>query len=130
MQFTPLRFISEAITVEFDETPALRKKQGCPDRFVWQEQTYEIVEMLSERHDYGRKGRMEHNMRPSHMKAARRRGSWGVGRDYYQVRTGDGRIFEMYYDRAPKHQSDRKGTWMLYRELSDDSTPGDSLDIA
>jgi hypothetical protein len=125
MQLLPIRFISEPIKVEFDETPSLEKKQGCPDRFAWHEDMYEVVELISEWHDYGRKGRMTHNMRPSHMKAARRRGSWGVGRDFYQVRTDTGNVFEIYYDRAPKNQADRKGTWVLFRELSEETESGD-----
>jgi hypothetical protein len=56
---------------------------------------------------------MARNMRPTHAEAAQRRGSWGVGRDYYRVRTGSGHIFDLYYDRA--------GSWFLFRELSDTS---------
>ena len=119
----PLRFISESIQVEFDQNPALEKKPDCPDRFIWHDCTYEVVELLSEWHDYGRKGRMAHNMRPAHMAAARRRGSWGVGRSYYQVRADTEQVFELYYDRAPKGQADRKGSWVLYRELSEDASP-------
>lgn len=117
MKYTPLRFISESVQVQFDQVPAFEKKQGCPDRFVWRKKTYQIIELLSEWHDYGRKGRMTHNMRPGHMAAASRRGSWGVGRDYYRVRTDSGQIFDLYYDRAPQGKDDRKGAWMLYREL-------------
>ncbi len=122
MSLTPLHFISESIQVEFDQAPMLEKKQGCPDRFIWRETTYDVVELISEWRDYGRKGRMTHNMRSGHMKAAQRRGSWGVGRDFYQIRTKDDHIFEIYYNRAPKGQSDRKGSWVLYRELEDNET--------
>lgn len=118
MTTKPVRFISEPIDVAFEKTPALQKKQGCPDRFVWQDETYEIVETLSEWHDYSRRGRMASNMRPEHAETAERRGSWGVGRDYYRVRTGDGRCFELYYDRAPTSTDDRKGSWILYREVA------------
>ena len=58
-------------------------------------------------------------MRESHARAASRRGSWGVGRDYYRVRTDDGRIFELYYDRAPGDAGNRSGSWYLYRELTE-----------
>jgi hypothetical protein len=117
MTFTSLKFIDEPIQVQFDQAPALEKKPGCPNRFIWREETYRIIECLSEWHNYGRRGKMAHNMRPSHLTAAVRRGSWGVGRDYYRVRTECGRIFEMYYDRAPKRGDDRKGSWVLYREM-------------
>jgi len=111
------RFISEPITVEFDEPPLLAKKPGCPDRFTWAEQTYEIEEKLAEWHDYRRRGRMARNMRPSRISRAERTGSWGVGRDFYRVKITSDRIFEIYYDRAPKDADDRHGHWVLYVEL-------------
>ena len=116
----PIRFISEPITVQFDVPPALDKKPGCPDRFLWRDQTFHVARKLKEWHDYGRRGRMAHNMRPAHLQAARRRGSWGVGRDYYRVRTANDRVFELYYDRAPDNAGDRGGSWFLYRELAAD----------
>jgi hypothetical protein len=115
----PIRFISEPIAVQFDEPPGLTKRPGCPDRFVWRDETFHVAQKLKEWHDYQRRGDMAHNMRPAHLEAARRRGSWGVGRDYYRVRTGAGRVFDLYYDRAPKDAGDRAGAWFLYRELSD-----------
>jgi hypothetical protein len=118
MQVKPLRFIGDPIQVEFDQPPILEKKLCCPDRFVWRGETYQVVELLSEWHDYGRRGRMARNMRPTHAAAAARQGSWGVGRDYYRVRTESGRIFDLYYDRAPKKTDNRKGAWFLYREMS------------
>ena len=113
----PLRFIGAGIEVQFDQPPALEKKPGCPERFTWQEQTYRVVERLDEWHDYSRRGRMARNMRPGHAATAAQRGSWGVGRDYFRVRTDAGRIFDLYYDRAPKSVGDRKGAWFLYREM-------------
>jgi hypothetical protein len=111
------RFIAEEIAVEFDRPPALEKKPGCPNRFTWQGEQFEIVEMLQEWHDFRRRGRMAQNMRPAHAAVAEHRGSWGVGRDYFRVRTGVGRVFDLYYDRAPKDAARRKGAWFLYREL-------------
>ena len=117
MEIKPLRFIGEPIQVQFDKPPTLEKKPGCPDRFVWHGETYQIVEKLSEWHDYSRRGRMAVNMRPEHAAVASRRGSWGVGRFHYRVRTDTGRVFDLYYDRAPKSADDRKGAWFLYREM-------------
>ncbi len=116
----PVRFICEPITVEFDQEPALTKKPGCPAEFTWRDRTHHIVEKLAEWHDYRRRGRMAHNMRPAHAAVARRVGSWGVGRDYYRVRTEDGRVFDLYYDRAPNHAGDRTGEWFLYREMGEE----------
>ena len=48
------------------------------------------------------------------------RGSWGVGQDYYRVRTAEGRIFDLYYDRAPKNVFRRKGGWFLDREIREE----------
>ncbi|MBN1261526.1 MAG: hypothetical protein JXB35_12680 [Anaerolineae bacterium] len=121
MDLAPLHFIGESIAVEFDQPPVLEKKPGRPDRFIWRGETHVIVALLSEWHDYERRGRMASNMRPSHAAAATQRGSWGVGRAYFRVRTGAGRIFELYYDRAPKAVDDRKGSWVLYRELGESS---------
>jgi hypothetical protein len=74
--------------------------------------------MLAEWHDYGRRGRMSRNMVPGHAAAAARRGSWGVGQFYFRVCTDEGRVFDLYYDRAPKSVDERKGAWFLYREMS------------
>jgi hypothetical protein len=113
----PLRFIGEAIQPQFDQPPTLEKKPGYPSKFVWRKETYRVIEILQEWHDYSRRGRMAHNMRPGHADAATARGSWGVGRDYYRVLTDTGRIFDLYYDRAPK-KDNRKGAWFLYQEMS------------
>ncbi len=119
MEIKPLRFIGEAIDVEFDEPPLLEKKPECPDRFVWRGETHRVVEKLSQWHDYTRRGRMASNMSPEHAAVASRRGSWGVGRFYFRVRTEAGRIFDLYYDRAPKSVENRKGAWFLFREMAE-----------
>jgi hypothetical protein len=117
MEAKPLRFISEPIEVQYDSPPVLEKKPGCPDGFTWRGEAFRIQEMLSEWHDYQRRGRMARNMMPAHAAAAERRGSWGVGLDYYRVSTDKGRTFDIYYDRAPKDAGHRKGGWYLYQEL-------------
>ena len=111
------RFIGQEIEVEFDQPPLLEKKPGCPNRFHWLDETFEITEKLSEWHDYRRRGRMARNMQPQHAAVAEKRGSWGVGRDYFRIQTDSNRIFELYYDRAPKTVDQRKGAWYLFREL-------------
>jgi hypothetical protein len=89
----------------------------CPDAFVRRRATYRIVEKLREWHDYRRRGRMARNMQPQHAAVAEGRGSWGVGRSYFQVRVEGGQVFELYYDRAPKGSDQRKGAWVLVSEL-------------
>lgn len=118
MSVQPVRFIGESIEVMFDKAPALEKKTGCPDAFIWDGRTYRVVEMAAEWHDYTRRGRMAHNMQPEHAAVAAQRGSWGVGRAFFRVRTESGQIFDLYYDRAPKDADRRKGAWFLYQELA------------
>ena len=117
MNFLPAQFINESIVACYDAPPTLEKKPGCPDWFVWRDEEYRIIELLSEWHDYKRKGRMTRNMEPAHAATAERRGSWGVGQDYYRIKTENDRIYEIYYDRAPKSVEHRKGQWFIYREL-------------
>jgi len=118
MSGKPIRFINERIEALFDHPPVLEKKPGCPDGFKWQEQIYKITDRIAEWHDYQRRGRMACNMSPAHAAVAGRRGSWGVGQDYYRVRTDTGQIYDIYYDRAPQDADRRKGEWFIYRELS------------
>ncbi len=119
MEFKPVRFIGEAVDVHFDQPPLLEKKPGCPDAFTWRGESQAVIELLSEWQDFGRRGRMGRNMQPQHAARAARKGSWGVGHFYFRVRTGSGKIFDLYYDRAPKSADDRKGEWVLYRELAE-----------
>jgi hypothetical protein len=116
--YTPIRFIDDPIIVEFDTPPLLEKSPVCPNGFTWQQTPFRVVEKLGEWSDYERRGRMARNMSPAHAAAASRRGSWGVGRFYFRARTADDRIFDLYYDRAPKDAGDRKGSWVLFRELA------------
>jgi len=61
---------------------------------------------------------MSKNMQPQHAKVASQRGSWGVGKFYFDVLTQDNQVFRLYYDRAPKNAMDREGEWFLLAELS------------
>ena len=117
MNLEPVQFIGEQVEVAFDTPPSFEKTPPCPDGFLWRRENFRIVELLSERRDFQRHGRMGRNMRPSHAAAASIKGSWGVGRFFFQVRVKEGRIFELYYDRESKSVDDRKGSWFLYREL-------------
>ncbi len=118
----PTRFIGDPIVVEFDQPPLFVKQPSCPARFFWHGETFEIMANLQEWRDYGRRGRMASNMRPENLKKAAKRGSWGVGRYYFRVQVRNGRLFEIYYDRAPKGQEQRLGSWFLYREILPDET--------
>jgi hypothetical protein len=111
-----IRLIVEPIEPIFSEDPVLEKKPGLPVGFEWRGVVYQIERLISEWHDYRRRGRMGKNMRPSHAAAASVKGSWGVGSDYYLIETNADRIFVIYYDRAPKDSDQRKGSWVLERE--------------
>ncbi|HEX7434131.1 MAG TPA: DUF6504 family protein [Anaerolineaceae bacterium] len=117
----PLHFYAEPIAVAFDHPPVLEKKPTCPDAFTWREVTYRVTALVKEWVDYRRRGRMARNMQPQHAAVATSRGSWGVGRFYFQVVVDTGQLFELYYDRAPKDTDTRKGSWVLVGEYS--STP-------
>ena len=118
----PLRFIGEPIAVHFDEPPTFEKKPGCPNRFVWNDEMFVVAELLMEWVDYARRGRFARNMQPQHAEVASHRGSWGVGRFHFRVRTTAERYFELYYDRAPKNADVGKGVWVLVSELEKDSS--------
>jgi hypothetical protein len=112
-------YIGEAITVDFDTPPLFSKRPHCPDRFIWAGETFHIVEVLAQTTDFNRRGRMADNMQPAHAAHAQLRGSWGVGRYAFTVRTAGGRVFEIYYDRAPRDADDRTGNWFLRTEMVD-----------
>lgn len=120
MDYKPLRFINEPVEVEFDQPPLFEKVPGPPTRFRWRGEWYPVLELIQEWHDYSRRGRMASNMRPSHSETAARRGSWGVGQFYFRVRSRDDRVFDIYFDRAPKDVDNRKGAWIIDREMAAD----------
>ena len=116
MNTIPLRFIGEPISVIYDIPQVYEKSPKCPSGFIWNQQTYQVSELLEEWADFSRKGRAARNMQPQHASRASARGSWGVGKFFFRVKTDNGQIFEIYYDRAPKDVNDRKGAWFLLGE--------------
>lgn len=114
MGFESIHFLDRPVEVLFDMPPAHEKTPDCPNGFIWEGQTYRIIEMLSSWNDFTRRGRAARNMRPSHAEAASARGSLNVGRFYFRLRVENSRIFDLYYDRAMKSVDDRKGQWFLY----------------
>jgi hypothetical protein len=116
-EWLPIRFIDQEIEVSFIHPPLLAKKPGAPDAFHWDGELFQVDEVLSSWFDVQRRGQMAKNMSPEHLRVASKRGSWGVGRYYFRVRTSQGRVFDLYYDRAPKKAADRSGHWFLWREL-------------
>lgn len=115
--YTPIHFFDESIEVIFDTLPKLEKAPHCPDGFTWNRQTYRIVRSISEWSDFSRSGKMEKNMRPAHAMAAALRGSLNVGRYYFRIEVDTKQVFDIYYDRAMKNLDNRKGQWIIYREV-------------
>jgi hypothetical protein len=123
-----VRFIGERVEAMLGPGARFEKRPACPAGFVWRGRSFDIDECLSEWKDYGRRGKMARNMRPTHLAAAAKRGSWGVGRHYFRVRTDDGRVFDLYYDRAPRDAEDKKGSWHLLQELESGAPPARGAD--
>lgn len=117
----PVRFIGAPITVTHDRPPMLEKRPGPPDGFIWEGRAYRVVAVLHEWHDYRQRGKSKSfyvKERGSfRARAAERRGTWGVGRDYYRVRTDSDEVFDIYYDRAPQGAGKGKGAWFLFRQI-------------
>lgn len=119
-ELRPLHFLDEPIEPLFDTPPAREKSPDCPNGFIWGDRTYRVLEMLSSWTDFTRRGKMARNMRPAHAAVASSRGSLNVGRFYFRVKVETGQVFDLYYDRAMKNVDDRKGQWVVYRELGED----------
>lgn len=117
LDLVPVRFIGREVEVEFARPPLLRKKPEAPQAFRWEGARYRVADVMARWFDFERKGRASKDMEPANLRAAVRRGSWGVGRTYFRVRTECGRVFDLYYDRAPESAADRAGHWFLWREL-------------
>lgn len=114
-------FIGEEIVPIFDGPPELEKKAGPPAGFKWRGRDYAVKRVVKEWHEYDQPwpgGGWDGGRPPYALRGVRNRGSWGVGKDFYRVLTGDGRLFDLYYDRRPKGRN-RKGRWVLFRELGE-----------
>jgi hypothetical protein len=119
MSLQPRHFYGEPIEPIYQEPPTYEKKPDCPDGFSWRGTDYRVSDLLNEWADFERRGRMARNMQPQHARVAANRGSLGVGRFYFRVRTDTGQVFEIYYDRAIKDSDHRKGSWVLVGEYEE-----------
>ncbi len=113
---------SEPIEALFDHPPAIEKRPRCPNSIIWDGRTYRIIAMRLEWHDYLPRGKTLARQLREHgsywvTAAEQRRGSWGVGRDYYRVQTESGETFDIYYDRKPTGP-EVKGGWYLWRSVT------------
>ena len=113
-------YIGEIITVGFDKPLIFTKKPECPSDFSWHGRTFHVAEILSEWQDFSRRGKYSRNMKDAHLERATIKGSLGVGKFYFRVRTNENRIFELYYDRSIKNTFEASGFWVLFQELNSD----------
>ena len=113
------KFIDEPVQVGYKKEPLLKRVPPCPDHFIWREERFAIVRLLSQWSDMARRGNQSKNMRPAHLRRAEKMGSWGVGRFFFQVLVENGRKFELYYDRTPKKAAEGAGEWVLLAEILD-----------
>ena len=113
-----MEFIGREINVTLPNGSSLDKKPPAPRAFRWKCVVHQVTEMLATWHRYGKPEIRTQGGRPPYfVRSGRTQGSWGQGRVYFRVRTEEGRLFDIYYDRAPKGQR-RAGAWFLWRELS------------
>ena len=110
-------FIDEPIDVIYQHAPLRAKTPGCPDGFVWHGGQFEVKTLVSEWKDFSRRGRLSRNMNPTRHKRALVTGSRGSGRFFFRVLVRQGRVFDLYYDRAAKDVQDKSGHWVLFREF-------------
>jgi phosphoribosylglycinamide formyltransferase-1 len=96
-------FISEPIKpVEgtFDTTSMTRGEPGLPGRFIWRDKEYEVADVLEVWKESGpcKSGGPEKYLR----------------KHWYRIRTGNGMIMTIYFERQPKAKSQNKMRWWLY----------------
>ena len=86
------KFIGEKIEVNFDRKP------GPPTSFLWRNRGYIIQEVVDHRlHlDFGKRWWQRRH------------------RDYYRIKTTDGELFEIYFNRGPG-----KRYWVLYKTITE-----------
>ena len=89
---------TEKIVVEFDTEPQFRKKPGCPQRFLWRGEWWQVKTVHLE---WRTAGRLSQRLR-----------FIGLARIHFRVEVTAGRIFDIYFDPRGKG-----GTWILDREL-------------
>ena len=96
-------FISEAIKVvagPMDGAAMARGEPGLPSEFVWRDEGFEIVEVLEKWKESGacRHGSGERYLR----------------KHWYKVRTSDGQVMTLYFERQARSTSQSKKRWWLY----------------
>lgn len=111
------KFIDEPIQVGYQKEHLLKKIPVCPDYILWRGDRFDVEYLVSQWSDLSRRGLKSRNMRPAHLDRAEKKGSWGVGRFFFQITLVNRRQFVIYYDRTPRKGDEGCGQWILLYEI-------------
>ena len=97
------KFISEPIepvAETFDTAAMTRGEPGLPERFVWRDKEYTVAEVLEVWKETGpcRSGSDEQYLR----------------KHWHKIRTTDGTIMTLYFERQARSRDQSKTRWWLY----------------
>lgn len=98
------------------ETPDRQplKVAEVPSAFIWRGRRYTVRRLVRQWTAFRPDPRRGRGGRPLFAIRGGKRSSWGVGRTYFRLETGDG-VYDLYYDRRPER--DRLGGWYLWRRV-------------
>jgi hypothetical protein len=96
-------FVSEPIKPvagTFDTTSMTRGEPGLPGRFVFRDKEYEVADVLEVWKELGpcKSGGSEKYLR----------------KHWFRIRTGNGLIMTIYFERQPRSKRQNKMRWWLY----------------
>ncbi len=96
-------FVSEPIKPvagTFDTTSMTRGEPGLPGRFIWRDKEYEVADVLEVWKELGpcKSGSPEKYLR----------------KHWFRIRTGNGMIMTIYFERQPRAKKQNKTRWWLY----------------
>jgi hypothetical protein len=97
------KFISEQIVpvaATFDPAVMVTGAPALPDRFRWRDNEYTVAEVLKTWKESGP------DKYPS--------GQMYLRKHWFKVRTTDGAIMTIYFERQPRSKRDDKKRWWLY----------------
>jgi len=98
-----MRFVSEAIhPVEgtFDTAGMAAGEPGLPKQFRWRNQTYTVAEVLEQSKETG--------------PCSHGSGEQYVRKHWFRVRTTDGAVMRIYFERQAASARQRKARWWLH----------------
>ena len=102
-------FIGVPTTPTFSDNSVVRRRTEMI-AFTWDEAVHEVVELV----------RFWEEKSPPRFRRSGRSNRWHIspfGREYYRVRTAEGRFFDLYFDRSIR-RGEVSGRWVLWRELA------------